>query len=126
MFLSSNLLVGNIDVMDFASWLEEELAGRGWNRSMLSKRGKISAPQVTRILNREQLPGPDFCRAVATAFVLPPEFVMRKAGILPPKSEADPRRDEAAHRIDELPEHRKDDAIAYLRWLLGREDQSSE
>jgi len=37
---------------------------------------------VSKILNGERNPGPDFCRALARALNYPQEFVFRKAGLL--------------------------------------------
>lgn len=68
---------------DFVEWVLIEMDHRGWNRRELSIRMDISATQVTRVLNREQLPGIDFLNGVARAFGLPTDVVFRRAGILP-------------------------------------------
>lgn len=78
---------------DFVSWLVEELDDRGWSQRELARRAGISAASVNQILGEQREPSPDFCISLASAFRLPAEFILRKAGHLPPgpKEETDPR-----------------------------------
>jgi transcriptional regulator with XRE-family HTH domain len=66
----------------FSDWLEEEMNTRSWSRAELARRSGISAPQITRLLNREQNPGRESIEAIANALHLPIETVYRAAGII--------------------------------------------
>ncbi len=64
-----------MEEIDFAEWLEKKRAKKGWSRAELARQIRISAPQVTRVLNREQGPGDDFIAGTAQAFGLDIDFV---------------------------------------------------
>lgn len=93
---------------DFPQWLSEQLDIKAWNKAELSRRSGVSAPQITRIMNREQSPGKESLIAIARALHLPQETVFRAAGMLPPV----PARNEQIERImnylDTLPESELD------------------
>ena len=82
---------------DFVEWLETELEKRQWRKSDLAKLGGVSAAQITRIIKREQHPGPETCRSIARAFRLPPETVFRIAGLLPQQPDEPPTLREWIH-----------------------------
>ena len=82
---------------DFAEWLGRELDKRGWSRAEAARRGGNSASMWDKVINRYANPGEGFCKAVARAFSLDPEAVMRRAGILAPRPEADARLAEVLH-----------------------------
>jgi len=88
---------------NFTEWLENELNKRNWDRAELARRARLATSTVTRIMNGERSPGPDFCRSVARALNLPPETVFRKAGLLPQKPDTDPEIEEALHLLSQLP-----------------------
>lgn len=75
--------------MDFSEWLQSELDKRQWRQADLARSGKIATSMLSRIINRERFPGPDTCRSIARAFGIPPEEVLRQAGLLPKLSEDD-------------------------------------
>ena len=69
---------------DFVCWLTTELDTRGWTNSELARRADVGFSTVSRVFSRQQNPGLDFCIGVARALDLPPEDVLRRAGLLPP------------------------------------------
>lgn len=74
---------------DFVEWVMIIQGRYNWNRAELAEKMGMSATQVTRVLNREQLPGIDFCVGIGKAFDLPLETVFRRAGILPKNGDVD-------------------------------------
>ena len=68
---------------DLIPWILRELQERGWSQAELARRSGISAAGVSQILSEQRLPTPDFCIAIARALRIPPEDVLRRAGILP-------------------------------------------
>lgn len=74
------------DSMAFGEWLQRELDNRGWDQAELSRRSGISSAQVSRIVTGGRQPGKDSINGIARALRLPPEEVLRQAGVLPPKN----------------------------------------
>jgi len=70
--------------MDFNNWLLAELGKRGWTRRELARRADISESTVYMILGGQREVSFDFCSNIAKALDLPPDAVMRRAGLLPP------------------------------------------
>jgi transcriptional regulator with XRE-family HTH domain len=69
---------------DFSAWLRNEVARRGWSLRELGRRSGLSGGAVSAVAQGSQKPGLRFCVQVAAAFSLPPEDVLRRAGLLPP------------------------------------------
>lgn len=67
---------------DFADWLSAEIRRRGWTEAEFARQGKITPQAVNQVVNGINQPGTKLCRAVARAFDMPLEEVMRKAGLL--------------------------------------------
>ena len=76
-----------MDEYDFSEWLQTELDQRNWSKADLSRASGISPAHITRIMKREQSPGPDTCNSIARALKMPPEVVFRLAGLLPENSQ---------------------------------------
>ena len=72
---------------DFSGWLQLELNNRNWSKADLARASGLSSAQITRIVKREQNPGPESCSEIARAFKMPPEMVFRIAGLLPQESQ---------------------------------------
>ena len=68
---------------DFVTWLKGELDLRGWTMKDLAEKADLTASTISRLLSGERQPGPESLGAIAKAFDLSPEFVFRKAGVLP-------------------------------------------
>jgi len=89
--------------MNFTNWLYEELNKRGWSQSELARRGKIAQSTISSILTGRSNPGPKACIAIAKAFNMPAELVMRKANLaVAPK--ATPRKEQLKRYIERLTE----------------------
>ncbi len=67
---------------DFAAWLQGELDNRGWRQVDLVRKAGIHSGFLSKILSRERRPGVETCAAIARAFNLPEEEVLRRAGLL--------------------------------------------
>jgi transcriptional regulator with XRE-family HTH domain len=52
----------------------------------LARRSQISDSHISRLVAGGRKPGNEAAKAIARAFRLPPEEVMRQAGLLPPKN----------------------------------------
>lgn len=104
-----------METLDFSQWLMEWLDKKGWSRAEFSRRSGISAPQITRIINREQGPGEESLTAFAHALNLPPEEVFRAAGKLPPDPDKPPGFDEWVYLYMTADEAVRNELLAYAR-----------
>jgi transcriptional regulator with XRE-family HTH domain len=77
-------------VNEFSEWLQEELNNREWTQADLVRKSKLSQGQISRLINGTRGPGVETCQSIATAFSLPVETVMQKAGLLStPEAQSD-------------------------------------
>ncbi len=111
--------------MDFVEWLEHELRARGWSQSDLARRGGIRPNNVSRVLNRERNPGPDFCRAIARALGYSQEMVFRKAGLIDdrPLKRDDPELAAFLARFEKLTPEQQENVLTYMRFLLEEQER---
>lgn len=70
-------------VAEFAEWLEKRLERKGWTLRELAQRAGLTHAAISNVLNGQRNPGLKFCLGIADALDEPPEFVMRRAGLLP-------------------------------------------
>jgi len=89
--------------MEFADWINREASQRGWSLRQIARRGEISQTPIIRVANGTQLPTFDVCVALARAFGLTPESVLRMAKLLP-SAVAERRIVYEANGIDRLVE----------------------
>lgn len=68
---------------DFAAWINKELGVREWRQADLARTSGVDPGYLSSILNGKKNPSPDACVSIAKALRIPPEFVFRKAGLLP-------------------------------------------
>jgi transcriptional regulator with XRE-family HTH domain len=88
--------------MIFSEWVLQELGSRGWSQSDLARASGLTRGTISNLLNEVASPNPQTCIQIAKAFELPPEVVLRKAGILPPRTKIDEDVDRLAYRIAPL------------------------
>ena len=110
--------------MDFVEFVNSEMQSREWSRADLSRKSGIAAPQITRVLNREQNPGELFCKGIARAFNVPEEDIFRRAGILTSKSKLSPLAERAAHIVEGMTnEDAKEMLVDFLQIYAEKENK---
>ena len=109
--------------MDFVEFVNSEMQSREWSRADLSRKSGIAAPQITRVLNREQDPGELFCKGIARAFNVPEEDIFRRAGILTSKSKLSPLAERAAHLVESIDDEKEKEMV--IRFLESYSETSS-
>ena len=67
----------------FVTWLLTEMDVRGWTNSELARRANLVPSTISMVVSQQKRPGLEFCVGVAQAFGLPPEDVLRAAGLIP-------------------------------------------
>ena len=87
---------------DLAAWLTGEVERRGWSLRELGRRSGLSGAVISDVARGQQRPGLRFCVQIAGALGLPPEGVLRRAGLLPPLPPAVEEEQEAVVMLRQL------------------------
>jgi len=103
----------------FEEWLEVELKTRGWRRADLAREAGIADATLSRILLSTRKAGPQTCVALASALGYAPEYVFRRAGLLPVKDAISESAQMAGYLFEQLPDSSQIAALAMLRGLAG-------
>lgn len=104
--------------MMFKDWLIEEINKRKWSQADLAKKAGVARATISNLLNEVRNPGTDLIIAIANALDYPPEFVFRKADILPPIQESTEQVEELNYLFDKFPESEKGALLKYMRIKL--------
>jgi len=105
---------------EFISWLDDQLAMRGWSDNELARRAKISHPVLSKARNGVQPVGWSSCVKIAEALDLPPVLVLQRAGLLPPETEMSDEEKEITFLFSQLPPERQQDVLKMVRALLQK------
>lgn len=114
--------------VDFDQWLIYELNTRGISQAELARMAGVSNTAISDAISMKHPPGFKLCAAIADALGLSPEFVFRKAGLLPPvgvvndSEHLDDFREILRHLTPEEVEELK--RIGWVKINLKRESQS--
>ncbi len=102
---------------EFITWLIEELEKRGWSNSKLARNAGLVPSTISMVISGQNRPGFEFCVGIARALNKPPEQILRLAGLLPSKPEADSEVEEAVHLFEQLREDQRKYVLQTLRAL---------
>ena len=119
-FLAVTLLP--VEEVDFSAWLEEQLSLRGWRPVDLANAAGLPNPTITRVLNGERRAGPEVATSIAAALNLSPEFVFRRAGLLPnsPATEPDLITQELVELLKHMKPAERREIVAYALFRFRR------
>lgn len=102
----------------FTDWLLVEMKKRGWNQSELAAQAGVSKVSISDVLSGRRKVGQKLAVGIAMAFKMPPEAVMRKAGMLPPeRGNVNSQIDEILHRTKDLDEHDRNAILEFIDML---------
>ena len=109
---------------NFSGWLTTELEERNMSQSELARQAGVTRAAINGVLTGSRNPGNDLCIGIADAFGLPPETVYRKAGLLPPTTEAeeDERLLNYLYNNLKTPAAKKQ-AREYIKFVSAQEEQ---
>ena len=99
---------------------------RGWTQNELAKRSGVSQFTVSSVLSGKRSPGAGFCVKVAGALGLPPEMLLRRAGILPQDVKLPPDIDNTTTQeiftlLRNLPPEKRKEALRLLKCFAHSE-----
>jgi len=106
--------------IDFPGWLQEQMDARGWGQADLANRAGINRQVVWGWLNRRKKPTEEYLVKIANAFEIPPQEILRVAGVLPIEANHDPLTEAILHLIHDLDTDTKNDILEYAKYLKGR------
>jgi transcriptional regulator with XRE-family HTH domain len=106
---------------EFINWLIEEMKKRGWNNSELARRAGVVPSTVSMVLSEQQRPGLEFCTGVAQALNMPPDKILRLAGLLPPLPPSVEEEQELISIFRSVPANAR---IIVMQMLRGLKDQA--
>jgi len=116
-------LAGMNTELAFVEWLESQLTSRGWKRSELARRANVTPTAISDVLNGRRSPGPELCNAIASGLKLPPEFVFRRAGLLPPAKEETEMGEVNRAMFGRLSKENQLRALEYMEFLKISEEK---
>ena len=119
----------DMTMTDFSDWLNDELMRRGWRQADLVRATGISRSGVSLLMNGQIRPAPQTVLQLSRVLKVPPDFIMRKVGYLPPRAEGgDPTLEEVNFKYAMLPDAQKQLVLDYLDFLLMRfkKDEKSD
>lgn len=86
----------------FANWLTDELENRNMSQADLHRASGLSRTAISQVISDTRKPGSEFCLSIARALNLPPEYVFRKAELLPPQDEINQDIEETVYLLKML------------------------
>lgn len=105
--------------MTFSEWLLQEAEKADLSFAEIARRGGISHARISQVISGES-PGWEFCLGIARGLKLPPETILRRAGILPSKPNSNERGERLLHHFNRLSEADQELAIALLEAMVSR------
>ena len=121
----SILHVTNLVSMDtFGEWINGQLTLRGWSQADLARATGMDSAVISNLINNRRGAGADSCKAIASALKIPPEIVMRAAGLLPPVAEHTEQKEELNYLYSQLKKEGQEDLVTYARFLLEKQERA--
>lgn len=102
--------------VEFSVWLQKQMDGRGWGQADLANRAGINRQVVWGYLNRRKKPSEDILIKIANALEIPPQEILRAAGVLPTESNHDAITEAIVHLIGDLDTSTKQDILDYAKF----------
>lgn len=113
-----------VEEIEFSRWLEEQLSIRGWRPIDLANAANLPNSTIVRILNGDRRAGPEATTKIAAALNLSPEYVFRKAGLLPlgddETADTDPTFRELIAVLKGFSDEERRELLAYAFWRFRR------
>lgn len=119
-------MLNMVDDVDFVDWLEAQMKVHNVNQSQLATRGGITRSAINKLLSRQQRePGTEMLKAIAKGLSVPPEIVLRAAGLLPPERTPEEKYEELLSILDTFTEEQRKDVLRYARFVSGENEKAS-
>jgi len=118
---NSLILSAMADNYSFSEWLKTEMEKRDLSQSELARLAGVTRSAINGVVMGTRGPGVDLCNGIARAFHIPPEEVLRAAGMLPAASSAHSQeKQELSYLFDQLPPEEQQEVLVLLRFKAQR------
>jgi transcriptional regulator with XRE-family HTH domain len=107
-------------------FLEAEMGKRGWKQADLARASNLDSAVISNIINGRRKMGEETGRAIAHAFRIPVEEVFRAAGLLPPVSEENSKKEELNYLLNMLDDDDLQEIIKYARYRLEDKENKKQ
>lgn len=104
----------------FSQWLLGELDKRGWSFREFGRRADLSRSTVSKVVNGMGSPGCEFCLKTAKVLNVPPENVLRRAGLLSPEPKETVALREMSYLFTQLSLEDQAQVLVIVRAVLGK------
>ena len=105
---------------DLATWMKDELDARGWSLREMARRVGVSHTAIINVVNGRTRPSAHLCRKIALVLRVPPEAILRRAGLLPPEPPGSASLLEANFLFAQLSEDEQETLLTMMRVLVER------
>jgi transcriptional regulator with XRE-family HTH domain len=110
-----------------ADYINRELNARQWSVRELARRSGLAHTTINDVTALRSNPGLEFCRSIARAFNVPPEQVLRLAGLLPPVPEETVTIAELVFLANQLPLDEQEKLVQIAKaWAGAREEETND
>jgi transcriptional regulator with XRE-family HTH domain len=111
--------------MKFSDWLVAQMNEKDINQAELARSAGLSRAAISNYVRDLREPDIDATMRIARALKLPPETVLRAAGILPPLHEPHTVAEEITrYKISELDENQLGEVLQFIEFIQDRDDKS--
>lgn len=104
----------------FSGWLLQELENRGWNQAELHRKSGLSKTIISDVISEKVTPGYEFCIAIGKALHIPPEIVMRLAGLLPPVPAKTEQHEKLLYMFEQLNAKDRQTILDMMEFFLDK------
>jgi transcriptional regulator with XRE-family HTH domain len=110
---------------EFTNWLKSEMESRKMNQVELARFSGLSQGAISKVINKNYQPGPNFCKGIAKAFGIPKEVVMIKANIISENIDDEKVIDQVMLEINQkiafLPEEKRRQMLEFIDAVYQKE-----
>lgn len=110
----------------FWAWFNEEREKRGLSIRAVERRGGVGTATIGGRERQNLPPTYEVCRAISRAFGIPLEEVLRRADLLPPSPDDDPRLKELIHWFSQLDETAQEIVLSAIRGIVEQQRHEQE
>ena len=111
---------------EFWRWFNEEREKRELSFRAVEKMGGLAHGAIAKRERQELPPTYNICVAIARAFRMPLDEVLRRAGLLPPAPDEDPRLKELIHWFMQLDETAQTLILDMLEGLVEQQTRRKQ
>lgn len=104
---------------NFSNWLILELDKKKWSQADLARSAGVTRTTISDVISGKANAGFDACVGIAKALKLPPEYVLRVAGLLPKVPEKGLEEEQLLFMFRQMGDDQKKRVLDYAKFQLS-------